>query len=186
MGIGKDVENIILKEYYTLKEKIKIRNFDISIGIVKGKSKKRKKDKSEKRKIGVTNADILYILENGSFLQNIPPRPILSIISQYASYSGKISDIKKNLLRMIIDGNADYSQIKNYLSIEGSKLVSYGRDLIMSNEGWLAANAPSTAKRKWRKSRKSKKEKWYWPEGNHPLVDTGQLVNALNYKIDMY
>jgi hypothetical protein len=44
------------------------------------------------------------------------------------------------------------------------RLQNYARDIIYSNDGRLAPNAPSVAKRK---------------KGNHPLFDTGQLARSI-------
>ena len=48
------------------------------------------------------------------------------------------------------------------------RMENYAREIIYSNDGQLAPNAPSVAARK---------------KGNHPLFDTGQLARSITCKL---
>lgn len=48
------------------------------------------------------------------------------------------------------------------------RMENYAREIIYSNDGRLAPNAPSVAARK---------------KGNHPLFDTGQLARSITCKL---
>lgn len=145
----------------TIDEALKqLPSYTIEIGVV-SMNKKR-----TKVKYGVTNAELMFIHENGSPLRNIPARPVLQMTINYAN---------KNLLNDTIDKCIDI-----YLSTFDEKLVekelkkmcfrmeNYARKLIYNNDGRLIANAPSTIKRKGY---------------NHPLFQTGQLARSITCQL---
>ena len=53
-------------------------DYRFEIGVFTSKSKR-------KVLVGVTNAELMFIHENGSPLRNIPSRPVLQMTLQYAS-----------------------------------------------------------------------------------------------------
>lgn len=136
----------------------------VEIGVISGKSKNSRK---ETAKMGVTNADLMFIHENGSHVNNIPKRPVLQMTIDYA---------KKELLPEYI-----YKACSNYISSGFKreafekplkqmciKMEGYARDIIYSNDGRLTPNAPSTIRKKG---------------DNHPLFDTGQLARSITCRL---
>ena len=166
-----------------------LKNLDISYSIEIGVfSDKDKRDKKEDEKYN--NAELLQLHENGSPVNNIPPRPVLDITLQYAKYDNTVERINDTIIKNVNEKGRKEEDIQKYIEMEAQELVNYARDLIASNEGWLKENAPSTMKQKYKKSikggKKAKREamkNWHPPLGNHPLVDTGQLMNAISYKV---
>ena len=126
-NLKEQIENLVKDE---LKLSNLVSNYSITIGIIKGKNKVRKTSNSKT----ITNADILYILENGSKLQNIPPRPVLDMTLQYAKYD----KLEERIVDTVIDGVVNKgwtdSNVENYIKMEAQELVNYTRDLINSNE----------------------------------------------------
>lgn len=136
----------------------------VEIGVISGKSKNNRK---ETAKMGVTNADLMFVHENGSHVNNIPKRPVLQMTIDYA---------KKELLPEYI-----YKACSNYISSGFKreafekplkqmciKMEGYARDIIYSNDGRLTPNAPSTIRKKG---------------DNHPLFDTGQLARSITCRL---
>ena len=150
------------QELNELEEKIKLLNslssYEIEIGIVAGESKER-----QFASIGLTNAEIMFIHENGSPARNIPERPVLQMT---------LTDAANSILPTFVDKvqngvmNENWNQQKLELELGKfcMKLQNYARDIIYSNDGRLKANSQSVAKRK---------------KGNHPLFDTGQLARSI-------
>lgn len=166
-----------------------LKNLDISysieIGVFSDKDKRNKK-KDEK----YNNAELLQLHENGSPINNIPARPILDITLQYAKYDNMVGRINDTIIKNVGEKKRGEEDIQRYIEMEAQELVNYARDLIASNEGWLRENTHSTMRQKYKKSikggKKAKREamkNWHPPLGNHPLVDTGQLMNAISYKV---
>lgn len=135
-----------------------INNYRLEIGIFSTKTKR-------KIQVGMTNAELMFIHENGSPLRNIPARPVLQMTLDYAS---------KNLVPQTIDKCIDFAlsgrsnEIKVELDKLAMKIENYARKLIYSNDGRLAPNAPSTIARKG---------------DNHPLFDTGQLARSITCRV---
>ena len=166
-----------------------LKNLDISYSIEIGVfSDKDKRNRKEDKKYN--NAELLQLHENGSPINNIPPRPILDITLQYAKYDNMVERISDTIIKNVGEKKRGEEDIQRYIEMEAQELVNYARDLLSSNEGWLRENAPSTMRQKYKKSikggKKAKREamkNWHPPLGNHPLVDTGQLMNAISYKV---
>lgn len=142
-----------------LKEFEKLPSYDLELGVISSNS-------SRKNEEGITNAELMFIHENGSPLQHIPARPILDITINYTD---------KQLLEKIIDNsiiafskNFDKNDFKKELDKNAIRIENIARKIIYSNEGILAANSPSVAKAKG---------------GNHPLFDTGQLARSITCRV---
>lgn len=127
----------------------------LEVGVVS--DKKRKKDN------GVTNAELMFIHENGAPLQNIPKRPVLSISIDYIERMGVLN---KNLDRAIdIYFNSNkIEEFEKQLNVLASKTENVAREIIYQNQGVLVPNAPSTIRKKGE---------------SHPLFDTGQLARSI-------
>lgn len=117
-------------------------------------------------KVGITNAELMFIHENGSPLHNLPARPVLQMTIDYAN---------KHLLQQTIDRcvelyllSFDEASIETELDKLCLKMEKYARKIIYSNDGRLAPNSPSTIAQKG---------------DNHPLFDTGQLARSITCKL---
>lgn len=123
--------------------------------------------KDEVISIGITNAELMFIHENGSPIRNIPDRPVLQMTLDWA-----INNIIPETLSKCSDGLLQNQWTIDMVELELNKMAiriqQYARDIIYSNDGRLTANSPSVARRK---------------KGNHPLFDTGQLARSIRCKI---
>lgn len=122
--------------------------------------------RKETVKVGLTNAELMFIHENGSPLHNLPARPVLQMTIDYAN-----AELVKPTMDRCIElflASFDESVIETELEKLCLKMEKYARKIIYSNDGRLAPNAPSTIARKG---------------DNHPLFDTGQLARSITCKL---
>lgn len=148
-----DVLELLNKEKLALE---KLNKYEILIGV-------RSSNKNRKNKSGVTNAELMFIHENGSPLRKIPSRPVLRLT---------IEKVKNSLLNKTIDkcvkGILEKNWSEKEIDFEFDKLClkieSIARKMIYQNTGILAPNAESTIAKK---------------KSNHPLFDTGQLARSI-------
>ena len=131
------------------------------------KKKFRKKEEDE----GVTNAQLLFIHENGSYLKKpiIPKRPVLAMTIKHAKKEWVNNTIKKAITEYVKSGY-DIRAYENELKKLCTKMENYARDIIYLNDGRLVANSPSTIR--------GKKD-----IGNHPLFRTGQLARSISCRL---
>lgn len=134
--------------------------FYIEIGVFTGKTRR-------KVKVGVTNAELMFIHENGSPLKNIPARPVLQMTIDYAN-STLLPQTLKKCYDILFSTGGNESMIEKEFSKLAIKLENYARELIYSNDGRLVPNAPSTIAKKG---------------DNHPLFDTGQLARSITCRV---
>ena len=141
-------------------ELAKLSNYAIEIGVITSHSVR-------KITVGVTNAELMFIHENGSPIRNIPSRPVLQMTIDYANKSLLNEAISKATDEFI---NSDF----NILAFEKElnklcmRMENYAREIIYSNDGRLTPNAPKVAAKK---------------KGNHPLFDTGQLARSITCRL---
>ena len=154
-GEEKIVDDLVKDFYDGLKS---LPDYIIAIGIQVDAS-----GRKEKIQIGITNAALMYIHENGSPAQHIPARPVLQMTIDWASENLFNKTIDKALKQYVAAGFKEEA-----FDLEVQKLCirmeNYARKLIYSNDGRLAPNAPSTIRAKG---------------DNHPLFDTGQLARSI-------
>lgn len=136
-----------------------IPRYQIQIGVFSAKTKR-----TAKYNVGITNAEIMFINENGSPLRHIPARPVLKMTIQYGN-TLLAKTMTKALKAFTETGVKGLERELNKLCM---RMENYAREIIYSNDGRLEANAPSVAKRK---------------KGNHPLFDTGQLARSITCKL---
>ena len=135
----------------------------IEVGVISGNSKRNKTTV----KVGITNAELMFIHEHGSPLHNLPARPVLQMTIDWAN-ANLVGPTISKCVTDYINSNFDESTVDKNLQILCMRMENYARDLIYSNDGRLAPNAPSVAKRK---------------KGNHPLFDTGQLARSITCQL---
>lgn len=141
---------------------VKLPNYIIELGVLAFKS-----NRNDTSTTGVTNAELMYIHENGSPLRHIPARPVLKMAMDWAKSSGLvIQTVGKVVAIMNITGKQ--SDATNEMKKMAIKIQNYARQIIYDNDGRLAPNAPSTIAKKG---------------DNHPLFDTGQLARSITCRV---
>lgn len=110
------------------------------------------------------NAELLFILSHGSPLRHIPARPVLQ---------PAIEDAKEDIGRALANAsraalNNDPAATKDALENAGMVAQNAAHNLFDDPRNGWAANAPLTIKLKG---------------SNKPMVDTGQMRNAIVYVV---
>lgn len=113
--------------------------------------------------------------ENGNTTGRIPPRPFFTEGFFFQKYVERRTELAKFLLRQITKGAITAGDAAQQMGIEASENV---KDAIQT--GPWAPNASSVEKRKLAKS-KGKRSKY----GVKPLIDTGDMINAVTYLVDI-
>lgn len=139
------------------KELTALEGYVIELGVFDANS-----GRTDKARIGVNNAELMYIHENGSPLQHIPARPVLQMTIDYAKTSLLPKAVDKATNAYLATENI--KDFENELTKLCIQIEKYARKIIYSNDGRLAPNAPRTIARKG---------------DNHPLFDTGQLARSI-------
>ena len=138
-------------------------NYYIEIGVISEKTGR----KDDKISVGITNAELMNIQENGSPSRNIPSRPILDITIRWAE-----KNLMPKTLNKIIDGiiyqGWSSSDVEKELNKMCIRMQNYAYESIYDNNGILAPNSQKVAARK---------------KGNHPLFDTGQLARSITCRL---
>lgn len=113
---------------------------------------------------GVTNAGLMYIHENGSPVNHIPPRPVLKM---GASDPARLPVIQQKMaegLKLALQGNPDAAtRAYQQAGMEGVNAVKE-----QFGSATLSPNNPGTVKRKG---------------SSAPLIDTGALRSAITYAV---
>lgn len=154
-SINSELENVckeLLEVYNSLF------NYAIEIGVVSSNADRKEKD--------ITNAQLMFIHENGSYLRNIPKRPVLELTIQYAS-----TKLIPEMLKRVEEGCFKHNWSKEDVKLELEKLCvrmqSYARYVIYQSD-LLEKNAPSTIAGKG---------------SDRPLLDTGQLARSITCRL---
>lgn len=151
------MNNMIFKEVYGFFKFLG--QYQIQVGVFSSKTKRK-----ETYNVGLTNAELMFIHENGSPLHHLPERPVLDMTIKYGQ-SLLPSTIQKAIDAYSASGENGAKKEFDKLCL---RMENYARDIIYSNDGRLAPNAPSVAERK---------------KGNHPLFDTGQLARSITCRL---
>lgn len=156
--------------------------YAFSIGVVQ-KDTKREQNKDKKIKEfkanEITNADLLFIHENGSPMRNLPARPVLQITIEWAS--SQLDDLLNECVEGILNGWSE-KELETHVKQFGSRMENYAYHLIYDNDGTLAPNSPSWIERnkKWNeRNKKGPRKKDY----NHPLFQTGDLARSITVEL---
>lgn len=112
---------------------------------------------------GITNAQLMFIHENGSPLHHIPARPVLQKTLDWAKQTDLVVKTMGKCIGILVT-TGDLNEIDKEMDRMCIKLQNHARQIIYSNDGQLAPNAPSTIAKKG---------------DNHPLFDTGQLARSI-------
>lgn len=141
----------------------KLSSYRIEIGVISENSNRKKDIVS----IGVTNAELMAIHENGSPIRNIPARPVLDITIKWAAEKLIPQTIDK-IVDGVFQSNWNMKMIDTELEKMCVRMQNHARRIIYNNDGTLAPNSPNVAKKK---------------KGNHPLFDTGQLARSITCRL---
>ena len=137
-------------------------DYQIEIGVFSLNSKRK-----DIVRVGITNAELMFIHENGSPLRNIPSRPVLQMTINYTN-KHLLNKTLDKCIEGYIESGFDENVIEKELNKMFIRMENYARDIIYSNDGRLAPNKPSTIKAKG---------------DNHPLFDTGQLARSITCRV---
>lgn len=148
----------------------------------------------QQRKGGMTNVELAMLHEFGSSDGSIPERSFIR--STYEENKARYKAELKILLRKLYEGRLD---VRNVLGILGSRMANDMKRKITSGE----IKPPNTPSVIARKSRLVKRRKLRFDESRsvrrfrdrrgrfatagrvRPLIDTGQLVKAIDYQVVM-
>lgn len=159
MSFDKHLSEKIVADYVAQYNRLS--QYTIELGVVSVNSKR------EKVVIGLNNAELMFIHENGSPLRHLPSRPVLRMTIEYAKKEWLDKTIEKCCI-LYANNNFDDNVVEVELKKFCIKVEKYARNIIYSNDGRLAPNAPSTIARKG---------------DNHPLFDTGQLAKSITCRL---
>lgn len=163
------------KNFEDLKKIIKnLPRYQINIGVFSGDSKR------DDITVGVTNAELMYIHENGSPRRHLHGYKVLEKTINYANEKLLKDALANSLLAYLKTGRVE--DLEKPLKQMCSRMENYARSLIMDNDVLQKEHPNSyyTAREKWLKEPGNKgKEYPGLPAGSHPLFDTGQLTKSI-------
>ena len=179
---AKALASVCIKESHVkelTKSLLKLKKTQVFVGIAQG-------SKKDSRKTGViTNAELGYIHEKGSPSAGIPARPFLE--PGIAKGKARITED----LRLAMDAaiHDDEDRVKHNLEAAGSHAVSEVKDYMQTAD--FKPLKPSTIRgrskaRQTESRRESEDEALATGDqsGIRPLINTGQLRNALDYYVE--
>lgn len=134
----------------------------ILIGVVQKDTARKKVVAS----VGLTNAELMFIHENGSPMRHIPARPVLEMTIKHAA-DEMFDEVLNTCVEGILSGWTQ-TDVEKELKKMCMRMETYARKIIYDNDGRLAPNAPAVAAKK---------------KGNHPLFDTGQLARSITCEL---
>lgn len=137
--------------------------YRIEIGVFTVNTERKTTDK-QVVSVGLTNAELMFIHENGSPLRNIPARPVLHMTIEWANT--QLDTVLKKAFQAYFQHGEQACEIE--LKKFCIRMEKYARNIIYNNDGRLAPNSPSVIKAKG---------------DNHPLFDTGQLARSITCQL---
>ncbi|MBO7631857.1 MAG: hypothetical protein J6S78_05965 [Lachnospiraceae bacterium] len=118
------------------------------------------------RESGITNAQLLYLQENGVPSHNIPPRPVIAPALDQDEVKDKMKKmIRQAMVAAIVQGNLDKAE----QCYEKAGMV--GRDACkkyITDGDKLTPNSPATIAKKG---------------SSTPLIDTSSMLNSITYAV---
>ena len=159
----KNAARMVLKNFPTFRASLKNLKSDVLVGVPSDKAQRKAEETNEP----MNNATIAYIQDNGSAAANIPARPFMQ--PGIEAVKSKIAVSLQHGARGALNGEQE--AVEKGLNIAGLAAQASIRGKI--NEGIPPPLSPRTIA-----ARKSRGR-----TGVKPLVDTGQLRNAINYVV---
>lgn len=130
---------------------------DVYIGIPQAES-------STRQDSSITQAELLYIHENGSPVRGIPARPVLKPSMEYSK--DLITEQVEKVIKCATDG--DIERMKTEVERLGSLASSKAKSYFTEGNDWTP-NKPSTIKKKG---------------SDKPLLDTATMQKAITHVVD--
>lgn len=121
----------------------------------------------EADKMGITNAELLFIHTNGSPVNNIPPRPVIE--PAISNDKERLADMMKKAAQLFMAGR-DEEAIKQLQRV-GMRGQNVSRQWFVDEKNGWPPNAPAVREAKIRKGSTDPK----------PLIDTGELRKSITY-----
>jgi hypothetical protein len=148
----------------------------------------RDEDEEDGQTKDLTNATLGYIHDNGAPEANIPARPFMRPGINNAK--PKLIKIAKQMARDVVEGGKDGATVAEQ-GYHAMGLVAQASIRNVINDGVDPPLADATLRARARRGRKGAKEELEnrakgMPPGKDlakPLVDTGQMRNAVNYAV---
>ena len=109
---------------------------------------KSKRKTKETINLGITNADLMFIHENGSPLNHIPARPVLQMTINWVNENKLLEPVIEKVLEAFLKSKGKYEECDKIMERFAIKIQNYARKLIYENDGRLAPNSPRTIKEK--------------------------------------
>jgi hypothetical protein len=115
----------------------------------------------------INNAELLFILSQGSQLQHIPPRPVLEPAIQAPDNKANISAELKQAAEGVLEGRPEDASL--HLDLAGQVGENAAKRWFTDPRNAWQANAPSTIKQKG---------------SDRPNIDTGELRRAITHVVE--
>lgn len=136
---------------------------------------------NEGRSGGMTNSALLTLLEHGSAVNRMPPRPVLRPPLEQPETRQAMAAALARACAAAAEGNAEGVRA----GFEEAGAAGAAAVKAYMTSGAAAPNAPFTLTGGWARNRVSGKPFHADPKaGSTPLVNTGQLMNAIGYKVE--
>ncbi len=144
-----------------------LNSYRILVGVVERDTSRKKgtTTKGDKKRIGVTNAELMFIHENGSPMRNLPKRPVLQYTVEWAQ--DQIDEVLNEAIEGIFEG-WDRKEVENHFKRFCLRIQNYAQNMIYNRDPRLEANKPATIKYK---------------KSDLPLFDTGQLARSITAEL---
>ena len=148
----------------------------LTFGVFAGSEKDKRKSEPLKAKKktnvdtskGLTNSEIMFIMENGSPMNHVPPRPVLRLGKEYA-ISNFVPDAEEKIVYLWLSrGESAIPEITAEVEKLALRIEAYIKTGIRRRKFDLMPNAASTIERKG---------------SDIPLLDTGQLANSIQCRV---
>lgn len=142
-----------------LKNIEELASYDVLVGIPSDEANR--KGDSE-----INNAELAYIHEHGSPINNIPARPFLK--PSLEANKEKILPIQKAILRDALEGKMTNAVIE--MEVLGKRAEDIVKSWFFDPRNGWPPNSPKTIAEKG---------------SDRPLIDTGQMLNAIKYVVNL-
>lgn len=121
------------------------------------------------QKVGVTNAELLFMHTNGSPINNVPARPVI----EPAIYNDRerIAKMLSKAFSLKLDGKNE--EAEKQLKLVGMRSQNVCRAWFTNPDNGWPPNAPSVYNNKLKKGSTDPK----------PLIDTGELRKSITYVV---
>lgn len=167
-----DLEKILNQKLNEILDKIP--TYVLEFGVFAGSEKNKRNPIKGKKKTnidtskGLTNGEIMFIMEEGSLINHIPPRPVLRLSREYA-IENLVPSVEEKLIQIWLTyGKEGEPMMRKEVDKLALKIEAYVKTGIRRRQFDIAPNALSTIEKKG---------------SDIPLLDTGQLANSIQCRV---